>query len=151
MDKKRQKLNIRERKLIKGLMAGLTQSEAMRQAGYAEATVRSKSSQKVAEVTPTILEICERQGLTDDKLCDTVRLGLDADKVISAMVIAKDGEGMSDAHAMTKDFVEVPDWQSRLKAADIGLKLKGHMKDKTEVTGKDGAPIEHKITVEFLK
>jgi hypothetical protein len=58
------------------------------------------------------------------RLVRTLLACLDAYKVISAIIVAKGGKDMADAHGMTKDFIEVPDWQSRLKAVDIGLKLK---------------------------
>ncbi len=47
------------------------------------------------------------------KLIKVAEEGLSANKVISCNVIANDGEGMKDANSMTKDFIDVPDHQSR--------------------------------------
>lgn len=49
------------------------------------------------------------------KLIQVAQDGLEANKVISCNVIAKNGEGMSDANSMTKDFIDVPDHQARHK------------------------------------
>ena len=54
---------------------------------------------------------------------------LGATKVISANVIAPNGEGMADAHSMTKDFIEVTDFAVQLKANDSISKLKGLVVD----------------------
>ena len=39
-----------------------------------------------------------------------------ANKVISATIINKKGDGMKDANSMSKDFIDVPDWGNREKA-----------------------------------
>lgn len=126
--KKREKLNIRERKLIKGLAAGLTPTEAMRQAGYAESTAQVKAGKKVKEslIQASIQELMEKKGLTKDKLLDKLDEGLDSMKVISANVVAPDGGGMADAHGTTKDFIDVPDFAARHKYLDTALKLGDH-------------------------
>jgi len=128
MGKKSEKLSIRERKFIKGLAAGLTPTEAMRQAGYSEATSIAKAGLKVKEsrVQASIQEMMEKRGLTKDKLLDKLNEGLDATKVISANVVATGGEGMADAHGTTKDFIEVPDFMARHKYVDTSLKLGDH-------------------------
>lgn len=59
---------------------------------------------------------------------------LNATKVISCNVIAPNGEGMADANSMTKDFVEVPDFATQLRANDSISKLKGYAVDKIDQT-----------------
>lgn len=54
--------------------------------------------------------------------------GLKANKVISCNVIAPNGEGMKDANSMTKDFVDVPDHQSRHRFWHDLLVAKGKLK-----------------------
>lgn len=124
--KPRQKLNIRERKFVKGIVSGLSATEAMRQAGYKETTARIKQSAKLAQVSETIQAVCERLGLTDEAIVSTLAGGLVAQKCISAI---------GEADGKSTDFVEVPDWGNRLKASDIALKLKGrYPSDKVDIT-----------------
>lgn len=54
--------------------------------------------------------------------------GLRAEKDISCNVIAQDGEGMKDANSMTKDFVKVPDYNTRHKYWHDLLVAKGKLK-----------------------
>lgn len=128
-------LTVRERILIKGLFQGLSTAEAMRQAGYAETTIQKQSGRTVgnSRVKRAIQEILEEQGMTDEKLADVAVKGLDAQKVISAVIIAPKGEGMKDANSMTKDFIEVPDYDAQHKFLVTGLKLKGHLRDKLNI------------------
>lgn len=70
----------------------------------------------------------KKAGISTEKVYSTLADELEANKVISCNVIASDGEGMKDANSMTKDFVDVPDWQARDKALDKCLKLMGHIK-----------------------
>jgi hypothetical protein len=64
------------------------------------------------------------QHLPDLTLLDVLKEGLSATKVISAMVVAPDGEGMKDANSMTRDFVEVPDFMARHKYLDTAFRIK---------------------------
>jgi hypothetical protein len=41
------------------------------------------------------------------------------------------GDEMKDANSMTRDFIEVDDYATQLRAADSISKLKGHIVDKT--------------------
>jgi len=86
-------------------------------------------------------ELMEEIGIDDRILLQKLKEGLDATKVISCNVIAIDKEGMKDADSMTKDFVDVPDFLARHKYLETSFKLKGKLKDKMELTGKDGAPL----------
>lgn len=128
-------LNIRERRFVKGLAAGLTPVEAMRRAGYSETTALKAGSVKARDnrIMSFIQRAMERQGITDEKLAVKLNEGLDSTKVISANIMAQDGEGMADAHGTTKDFVEVPDFATRHKYLDTALKLGNHYP--TEQTG----------------
>jgi phage terminase small subunit len=144
-------VTVRERKVIKSILEGKTPTQAMRDAGYSETTARCKSVKKVEELKPTIEELMEKMGITDERLLDTLNRGLDATKVISANVIARDGEGMADAHSMTKDFVDVEDFAVRHKYMETGLKLKGKLTEKREITGANGAPFAGVIEVRFVK
>ena len=122
-----------DRVLAKHLMEGSTRGEAMLAAGFLPSVAKSKTKRCDAPGVQTALaEALEKAGGSKSRIADVLVAGLDATKVISAVVIASDGEGMKDAGSMTKDFVEIPDFQERRKAAmDIselaGWKPKGQL------------------------
>jgi len=132
---KKRPLNIRERKFIKALGEGLSPADAMRKAGYAENTAIYKSGEKLRKVKEPVQKIMERLGLTDEYLLTGFKEGTKATKVISAIVIAKNGEGMKDADSMTKDFVDVDDFAVRHKYYETLAKISGLLKDKIDVSG----------------
>ena len=133
--KKKRPLNIRERKLIKALIAGELPTKAMRTAGYTVNTANTKQGKKLEEVRETIQALMEKKGLTDDYLLDGLIEGTKATKVISATIIAKNGEGMKDADSMSKDFIDVEDFAVRHKYYETGFKLKGYLRDKIDLSG----------------
>lgn len=126
--------NQREKKTIEGVVSGKSIYRSMIDAGYTEQTAHTQCTKKRKELMPTIQALMEKRGLTDDRLLDVLERGLDATKVISCNIIAIDKEGMKDADSMTKDFVDVPDYATQHKFLDTGLKLKGHLRDKMDVT-----------------
>lgn len=146
---KKQELNIRERKFVKGVIEGLTPTEAMRRAGYAENTALYKHGEKLQKVKPKIDELMEEMGISDRRLLETLDRGLDATKNISCNVIinnhlddANVQDGMKPAHTMTKDFVEVEDHPTRHKFLETGLKLKGYLqKQDLTLSNPDGSPL----------
>jgi hypothetical protein len=123
--------NLREKKAIKGYLEGKSKKDALLSAGYSKSTAETKQSLIFGKVRiqKTIQELMEKSNLTDKRILDTLSDGLDANKVISALVIAPDGSGMKDAGSLTRDFVEVPDHDLRHKVAVTCLKLKGHLGD----------------------
>ena len=85
--KKKQKkkpLTIRERKLIKALVAGQTPTAAMKTAGYSKETAERKAAKKVGEsrIQETLQELMEKKGLTDDYLLQGLLEGTKATKHI---------------------------------------------------------------------
>jgi hypothetical protein len=105
----------------------------MLSAGYSEMYSTTRSSEKLKTLLPRIMEIMDKANVTDTKLIQKLSEGLDSTKVISANIIAPSGEGMKDADSMTKDFVDVPDFATRHKYLETGLKLRGHLKEKLDV------------------
>jgi len=91
----------------------------------------------------------EMKGLTLGKIIGVVNDGTEANKVISAMVINKKGDGMKQANSMTKDFIEVPDHPTRLKAAEIAAKWLG-ISEQPQVLQQFNIG-DKKMTVEFVK
>lgn len=72
-------------------------------------------------------ELFDRAGLNNEFDISYLTDKLKAKKVISCNVVAPDGEDMKDADSMTKDFVEVDDNQTQLKAFELLQKLKGRL------------------------
>lgn len=62
-------------------------------------------------------ELMEKMGMTDFKLYSKLDELIEAKKTVSAV-------SGKDANAGTVDFVDVPDYQTQVKALDIALKLK---------------------------
>ncbi len=135
-------LSLRERKFIKALAEGQPPTTAMRTAGYSDYTARWGAGKKLREpkIQETLQELMDTMGITDAKLLDTLRLGLEATKAISATITVSSDDGIVDAHSMTKAFVEVDDYAVRHKYLETGFKLKGHFKERGELTGKDEDP-----------
>ena len=127
------KLSIREKRLIKAKIEGKSNKQAMLEAGYAESTAMHKASAKIAELAPTIQDLMDQHGLTDDRLIEVLEDGLNAKKVISCNVIAPSGNGMKDADSMTKDFVDVEDHAVRYRYLEAALKLKGHLRERIDL------------------
>jgi hypothetical protein len=132
----------RRKKIIKAIAEGKTQKEAGIEAGLNPNSARQQVGEILAEpcVQKTFLEILNEK-IPDDFHSNVYREGMEANKVISANVIAPNGEGMKDANSMTKDFIEVPDHPTRIKAADSVSKLKGLVVDKKQV-GLDERAVE---------
>lgn len=126
-DKEAEKRYIRERAKGKSIR------KAAAAAKVAPATaMRAEYDPRIRSAMAKALE---RVGCTEDKIAEVVKRNLDAQKVISANIIAKSGEGMADAHSMTKDFVEVPDGPTQLKAAELAGKFRGDFTEKVEHSG----------------
>jgi len=127
------KLTLKQRKLIKARAEGKTLQQAGEIAGYSKKTAGEIARQELAK--PCVSEAFERlldRICPDDLLANTYLDCIKATKVISANVIAPNGEGMADAHSMTKDFIDVPDFPTRLKASDSVAKLKGYLIDRVQ-------------------
>lgn len=124
-------MNLRQQKYKANRLAGMNQYNAARSAGYSE--IYSRQACRVEKlVKDSIADCFEQAGLTDRAIVNHALEGLNAKKVISANVIAKDGEGMRDANSMTKDFIDVEDWASRHKYFETILKMTDRLKEKVE-------------------
>lgn len=144
-------MTIKQRKLAKGLAKGLTGKDAAIQAGYREKSAKCIASDylndpKHFEFQGYLWKLLDRQGLTDRKLLSPVREALKANRVISARVIIKSDDPsvkLEEATSRTDDFIEVPDHPTRLKAAELGLKLRGYLKD----TAPSGGPVQQLVVI----
>ncbi len=123
----------RRKKIIKGILEGKTQKEIAEDTDLSPKTGRQQVAAILSE--PDIKECFKAildKAVPDDTLADKYVQLLESQKVISANVIAQSGEGMADAHAMTKDFIEVPDCMAQLNTANSIAKLKGYMVEKRD-------------------
>jgi len=96
----------------------------------------------LAKVNISVVELLDRMGITDAYLNDKLNEGLKASKVISVVPIPpkkhKAGTGdLPPANAKSVDFIDVPDFNVRVKYLDMAYKLKGaYAPEKVEHSGK---------------
>jgi hypothetical protein len=100
--------------------------KAMISAGYSEITSshpkqKLVDSRGVENALEEWKETLRGTGITEDKLAKKYAEWLDATKPVSARITSKDADSQTD------DFIEVPDYQTQLKAGemireDFGLK-----------------------------
>lgn len=132
-----------EKRYLKERAKGASQRKAAKRAGISRPTaVRAEKDPRIKTAMALALE---RAGCTEDKIAEVVYRNMDATKVISANVIrgksdslADEKDGMADAHSMTKDFINVPDGPTQLKAAELAGKFRGDFIEKHEHSGSIG-------------
>lgn len=93
--------------------------EAMLEAGYSDSY--SKNPQYLTQ-SVGFQELLDEK-LPDKDIIDTHKEALKAYRIVSARVTNKD------ADVDTDDFIEVPDFPSRLKAVELAYRAKGRLKD----------------------
>lgn len=91
----------------------------------------------------TISDELDKIGLTDSKIASVLLDAIDAQKTVSSYNTNRE------ANAETDDFIDIPDWQARLKAIEITAKMKGHFIEKRDITSK-GERISNGL-VEFVE
>lgn len=126
------KHNTRQKLLAKKLIEnGGNVSKSMVEVGYSKAY--AKNPQKITN-TKSWEELME-QYLPDEKLQQVHEEGLEATRTISAY----SGKG---ADSTTNDFIDVPDFAVRKQYLELAYKIKSKIKDKMELTGKDGEELK---------
>ena len=135
------KLTGKQRKLIQGIAKGKSQRQAAKAAGM-DSTYASKVLKK-PQVSATLQDLMEKSGLGDKNLLSVHKDMLQASRTVSAV-------SGKDANAGTVDFIDVPGWQARGKALEMGYKLKGAFIEKKEITGPNGGAIPVHFTVKFV-
>lgn len=139
-------MTLKERKFLKFYLESGNVSKSALKAGYAfrESGFQNLSKHIVQEAFQMLLE---KQGLTDKKLSQVLSDGLDATKVIGYLhqykKKGKNGkvEKVQPDEIISSEFLDVPDIPTRHKYLETALKVKDKVKDKLEVTGKDGEPL----------
>ena len=115
-------MNIRQYKYKCNRVLGMSQENAALAAGYS-ANMAAKKAYKIERaVNAGIKKALEQAGLTDKVLAQHAVQGLQATKVVSAVIVGKDATDKTD------DFIDVPDWSSRHKYYDTVLKVTGRLK-----------------------
>jgi len=110
-----------------------TYQDALIGAGYSEATANSSASRTIQQVAGKsgMVDALEKQGIDMDFIAGKHKEGLEANKVISAIVIHKSGKN-KEADSQTNDFIEVPDHPVRHKHLDTIHKIRGDFTEKVE-------------------
>jgi len=113
----RRKPTTRQRKLIKGMLDGKPVAQAAREAGYADSVIPTAIYKLIKR--PAFLaalgEAMDRAGITDEKLLERLREGLDATTVKIAL---QNGSAVERA---------VPDWDGRHRYLETALRLKQYL------------------------
>ena len=130
------KLTGKQRKLVQGIAKGKTLRDASKDAGLNESYASTALRQP--KIRATLQELMEKTGLGDKSLLAVHRQMLGASRTVSAI-------SGKDANAGTVDFIDVPDWQARGKALEMGYKLKGAFVEKHEVSGPGGGPVMFRV------
>ena len=112
-------MNIRLKKYRLNRMKGMNKYNAAREAGYSESYAMKFDLDK--NVSTDMRNALERRGLTDKFLADYAMQGLNATVCIKG--------------------VEFPHWAVRHRFFETICKITGRMKDKLEITDKDGHPL----------
>jgi len=90
------------------------------------------ASQNLKKLNISFADLMERMGLTDEEdIKDLMRMRKATKQISCNIYIKKNGE-MKGADGNSLDFIEVDDNQIQLKALELTMKLKGHLRDKVE-------------------
>ena len=119
---------MRRKQIVKDILAGKPLQQAGIDAGLSPKTAASQVTQILAEpkTQDALLAAFEKRGMGDDYAADHHKQLIEATKVISANVfVPGSSTDLADAGSMTKDFVEVPDFQSKAKGLEMLYKLRG--------------------------
>jgi len=139
-------LTPKERKLIKGVASGKTRQKAAIDAGYSKRSAHSTATDilKKPKIQAALTDLMDKMGLSDRCLLGIHKEMLGAHKTVSVIPVKGETEGR-DATASSVEFVDVPDWQARGKALEMGYKLKGAFIDRKEISGPGGEPIPIRV------
>lgn len=101
------RVSVKERKLINGVIKGKGITQSAKDAGYSPhsaSAIGCRVLQKPA-VQSALIQAMEKAGITDDKIAETLKDAMDAE--------------------IPTKLGSIPDFNSRLKAVDISIKVKG--------------------------
>ncbi len=147
------KRTVRERKFIDAYIengGNATKAYFSLNPEYKGKNARKLGSRMWTKVDISVSELLDKMGTTDFKLNQKLNEGLDATKVISVIPIPpkkdKSSTGdLPDAGSKNIEFIDVPDFNVRVKYLDMAYKLKNKYpadSGKLELTGAGGGPVE---------
>lgn len=137
---RRKRLTIKERKLVKGVLAGKTPTQAAREAGYTESSALKKAG-KILErpiVASFITQALEEAGLTPQEIVKPIIDALKAkcdDRADHALRL-KAYDRVAAAYGAIPTRVEMPDVQPSLNVTIMGP---GGQKEAVTLRDKDGS------------
>ena len=124
MKEKRLPETIKEKKFVNEYLKSGNATEAAAKVYDVSSRVSAASIGSENLLKLDFVTILDNAGVTDDFIAKTIRKGMKAKRTVSSNNPSKDADNN------TNDFIDVPDWTSRLKATELATKAKGHLKDK---------------------
>lgn len=114
------KLDSKDRKIVKGITEGKEDKEVLKSVGYSDSYIKNEGKRLIDKpvIQSAIAIIMENTGITDEFLAGKLKEGMDATKL----------------HGTGSDMVETDDFTTRHKYIETGLKLKGHLDKKVDIT-----------------
>lgn len=132
MTKKKQRITIRQRKYLKGLALGKTKKAAALDAGYSKTTANSPKSQIEDHVGKCVVsDALKKEGLTEQWIAKRLKCGAYSKRSIPTK----------------KGLVNVPDNMARARFMELIGRWRGDFKEKHEITGTNGGPIDTKTEI----
>lgn len=114
--------------------------QIMRENGYAENTANNPDHVTKSKSWEMLMD----EYIPESLIAETHKEAFSAMRVISAVNTNKQANGA------TADFIDVPDWQTRMKATELGYKIRGKLTEKTDITS-GGKELKGLIEVNYGK
>jgi len=154
------KRTIRERKFIDSYIennGNATEAYLAISPNVTRDSAKELGKRLLQKVGISVTELLDKMGLTDLHLNQKLKEGLDATKVVTVIPIPQKGKSgtgdLSDADSKTVEFVDVPDFNVRVKYLDMAWKIKAKYptdRSKVELTGADGLPLAQTIVLKEI-
>lgn len=118
----------KQKLFFKYLTEGYNPTRAAVKSGYSPKCAGNQATVNTRKHRAYWSALMEKHGITEKKLLTKLDEGLEAKKVISANIVKVQSDDptvvIQDAHAGTKDFIEVEDYIARHKYLDTAFRLK---------------------------
>jgi len=144
------KRTIRERKFVKTYIengGNATEAYLSVNPKVKRDSARVLGARLLAKVSISVSELLDGIGVTDSYLGKILKNGLEASKVVSVVPIppkpGKEGSpDLPEASSKNVEFIDIPDYNVRVKYLDMAYKLKGKYREEEEEEGKEGKELE---------
>lgn len=134
-------MNVRQQAYKKNRISGMNAYRSAIAAGYSHNT--AIHAYKNIEKRLNFQDVLIKAGLDDQTITKVMNDGLNANRVVSAVITGKD------AGAADHDFIEVPDYSVRHKYLETLLKLNGKLNEKIDISAQ--LKIVEMRTIEIIK